>query len=102
MFYILWIEDSTRPPTTKFNTLDEAKYAAGCLVNILKKSVHIMQMVDTISHGLNQAKCKHCLTIVESTDVHQMVWCKCKKIAVDGGSAYKRRVGNPEDILELD
>jgi hypothetical protein len=28
-----------------------------------------------------------------------MVWCKCGAIAIDGGDAYTRCMGNPEDFI---
>jgi hypothetical protein len=101
MFYILWIEDSTQPPTAKFETFSEAMQAAKQLTEELKKPVHLMNQIDTFGCHWNRVQCRRCFDIIESTDVHQLVYCKCKKIAVDGGSAYKRRLGNPEDILEL-
>ena len=44
----------------------------------------------------NIAKCKKCGTIIESKSRHQMVWCNCHSIFVDGGQDYIRRGGEPE------
>lgn len=49
----------------------------------------------------NAAQCRKCEDIIESTHRHDFVWCKCQSIAVDGGKAYIRRVGDPTAILEL-
>lgn len=51
----------------------------------------------------NSAKCKKCGDIIRSRNRHDMVYCKCKAIAVDGGSEYARRVGDInaiEDMIE--
>ena len=50
---------------------------------------------------VNKIQCKKCNDIIESKNVHDFKWCNCKSIAVDGGLEYLRRVGNPEDIIEL-
>jgi hypothetical protein len=50
---------------------------------------------------VNKAKCKKCGDIIESKHRHDFVWCKCKSIAVDGGKAYLRRIGNPEDLEDM-
>lgn len=50
----------------------------------------------------NAAKCRNCGDVIESTHVHDFVKCSCFKneernrgIAVDGGTEYLRRVGDP-------
>jgi len=48
----------------------------------------------------NSAKCNKCGDEIESTHRHDFVWCKCKSIAVDGGKAYLRRIGESADIIE--
>ena len=50
---------------------------------------------------INKAQCKKCNDIIESKHIHDLKWCSCKSIAVDGGLEYLRRVGNLEDIIEL-
>jgi len=50
---------------------------------------------------LNKAQCKKCGDIIESKSNHDFRWCKCGSIAVDGGKSYIRRIGEPEDIIEL-
>ena len=58
----------------------------------------------TIKH--NRIKCKHCGTVIESKHRHDFVVHTCGEpeddnwIAADGGNAYLRRVGNPEDWEE--
>lgn len=39
----------------------------------------------------NAIQCKICGDIIESTDRHQYVKCKCGACAVDGGHDYLRR-----------
>lgn len=33
----------------------------------------------------NKIQCKKCGDIIESKTVHDMKWCKCGAVAVDGG-----------------
>lgn len=49
----------------------------------------------------NRAQCRKCNDTVESKHRHDMVWCKCGAIAVDGGQDYLRRTGKPSDIRDL-
>ena len=39
----------------------------------------------------NAIQCKLCSDIIESTDRHQYVTCKCGACTVDGGHDYLRR-----------
>ncbi len=50
----------------------------------------------------NQARCKKCGDVIESKHRHDFVQCKCGAIAVDGGNAYQRRIGNPADFEEVE
>jgi hypothetical protein len=50
----------------------------------------------------NRVKCLKCGDIIESKTRHDFVWCGCKAVAVDGGSSYIRRIGNPADMEELE
>lgn len=43
-------------------------------------------------------KCKKCGDIIQSKHRHDMVWCKCHSIAIDGGDDYFRWAGNKDDI----
>lgn len=38
-------------------------------------------------------KCKKCGDIIESKSRHDMVWCKCRAIAIDGGNDYIKITG---------
>jgi len=49
----------------------------------------------------NKIQCKKCGDIIESKTVHDMRWCKCGSIVVDGGKEYLKRTGNDENIIEL-
>ena len=52
----------------------------------------------------NRIKCLKCNDIIESKSRHDFVWCKCKSVAVDGGSGngYMRRIGSSEDYEEME
>lgn len=50
---------------------------------------------------VNRIRCLKCGDIIESENVHDFRWCKCKSCAVDGGRMYLRRVGDPKDWEEL-
>ena len=45
---------------------------------------------------INGASCKRCGWFVRSKNRHDMATCKCSKLSVDGGSAYARRLGDPD------
>lgn len=45
-----------------------------------------------------KVRCKSCGDVIQSQHRHDMVWCTCKKIAVDGGDSYLRLAGKPELI----
>ena len=45
----------------------------------------------------NAIQCKLCGDIIESTDRHQYVTCKCGACAVDGGHDYLRRSFKDKD-----
>ena len=49
----------------------------------------------------NQAKCLKCGDAPWSAFRHDFRHCECGAMAVDGGMAYLRRLGNPEDIEEM-
>ena len=49
---------------------------------------------------LNQAKCLKCNDVITSSHRHDFVWCSCKRLAVDGGSAYSKRLFNKIDEWE--
>ncbi len=53
---------------------------------------------------LNSIQCLHCEDVIVSTYVHDFKYCKCKKVAVDGGLLYLKRSfeSSPEkDYKEL-
>ena len=49
----------------------------------------------------NKAQCAICHDIIESKDVNDFRYCKCRAIFVDGGREYIRRGGEPQNIIEL-
>lgn len=46
-------------------------------------------------------RCKKCGDLIWSSDVHDMVWCKCGAIAIDGGEDYCKVSGNLEDMESI-
>jgi len=51
---------------------------------------------------LNSIKCNHCGDVIVSTYRWDFKYCKCRKVAVDGGKEYLRRIfGNVSDFTEL-
>ena len=54
---------------------------------------------------INRIKCLKCGDIITSETVHDFKWCSCHSCAVDGGTDYLRRCGNPdewEDMSEIE
>ena len=46
--------------------------------------------------SVNQVQCKRCGSIIVSEHSHDLKWCKCRGVAVDGGRDYlKRLTGDP-------
>ena len=43
-------------------------------------------------------RCKKCGDIIQSTHRHDMVWCKCGAVAIDGGDDYCKVSGNLDDM----
>jgi hypothetical protein len=50
---------------------------------------------------INRIQCNYCFDIITSENAHDFKWCKCKTVAVDGGSWSRNRNGKREDFLEL-
>ncbi len=38
-------------------------------------------------------QCTQCQEIIQSTHIHDMRWCKCGRVATDGGSDYTKIIG---------
>ena len=49
----------------------------------------------------NKIRCKKCGDVIESIHRHDFKFCKCRKVAVDGGRDYLRRVGNSDDFVDM-
>ena len=49
----------------------------------------------------NQIRCVHCGDEPWSGTRHDFRYCECKKVAVDGGMEYLRRIGNPNDYVDI-
>ncbi len=49
----------------------------------------------------NQARCLRCGDEPWSAHRHDFRHCECGAMAVDGGMAYLRRIGQPSDIVEM-
>ena len=50
---------------------------------------------------VNKIMCIYCRDVIESKSVHDFKFCKCGRVAVDGGHEYLRRVGDLNDFIEL-
>ncbi len=50
---------------------------------------------------VNKIRCKKCNDIIESVSEHDIKFCQCGAVAVDGGHDYIRRCGKLEDMEEL-
>lgn len=48
----------------------------------------------------NQIKCKKCDTVIYSAHRHDMKYCKCGAVYVDGGMVYLKRGGQLDQIIE--
>jgi hypothetical protein len=77
--------------------------------NILKEEIEERYFAMRFMSGLiwrmtmrNRIRCRKCGDIIESKTRHDYVTCKCGAVAVDGGSSYIRRIGNPADMEELE
>lgn len=51
----------------------------------------------------NKIQCNKCGDIIESFSGHDFKYCSCESVAVDGGKNPwgMRRIGNPEDYIDL-
>ena len=51
----------------------------------------------------NAIRCNLCGNVIESEYRHDMRWCECGAVAVDGGHSYLKRsfVSSPKDYTEL-
>lgn len=50
---------------------------------------------------INAAVCRECQAYVRSLHRHSYRTCPCGKTGVDGGSWYARRIGNPDDMIDV-
>lgn len=46
---------------------------------------------------VNAIQCQKCKQIIWSTHQHDMRWCDCGTVAIDGGQAYSRILGDREN-----
>ena len=54
--------------------------------------------------GNSKVRCKKCGDVIESTHVHELKYCKCGTISVDGGNCYLLfgwPYGPPDDWVEV-
>lgn len=52
---------------------------------------------------INKIKCNYCEDVIVSEHRHDFKYCKCGKVAVDGGNDYLKRcyTNSPDDFTEL-
>ena len=43
-------------------------------------------------------QCRKCKSIIYSRATHDLRFCKCKSVAIDGGLEYRKITGQPKDI----
>lgn len=48
----------------------------------------------------NSIRCKKCGDIIESISVHDLVYCRCKAVFIDGGHLYQRVGYESKDLVE--
>ncbi len=48
----------------------------------------------------NAIRCKKCGQVIESRYRHELVYCRCRSCAVDGGKDYLRRLFQEKDCYE--
>jgi hypothetical protein len=58
-----------------------------------------MAMVERIVR--NAIVCVLCKEEIESVHRHDFKWCKCGKVAVDGGKDYRRRCGESFNYIDI-
>lgn len=54
---------------------------------------------------VNKVRCKKCIDITESKHNHDLVYCRCGMIAIDGGTDYQKflwGMNATEEIAEVD
>ena len=53
--------------------------------------------------SVNQIQCKRCSSIITSEHGHDLKWCKCRRVAVDGDrDCLKRLTDDPSaEFIEL-
>ena len=49
----------------------------------------------------NAAECLKCGDYIRSNNRHDFKYCKCGSIAVDGGSWYVKRIGDPANMKNI-
>ena len=51
----------------------------------------------------NKIQCNHCGAVLISSSSHDLNWCSCGCVAVDGGTEYLKRLfkNSPADYTEL-
>lgn len=77
-----------------FDAIEYAVYHTECDAanyEVFCKEICMMKIIK------NAIQCKLCGEIIESTDRHQYVTCKCGACAVDGGHDYLRRCFNDKN-----
>lgn len=49
----------------------------------------------------NRIQCKNCHDIIESHYRHDYALCSCRRVGVDGGKSYLKRIGRKDNYVEL-
>jgi hypothetical protein len=59
------------------------------------------QQIKKVSTAGPRVRCTKCKDIIQSMYRHDFVWCKCARIAVDGGSDYLKLTFTAPDDYEV-
>lgn len=82
--------------TKKKMKIDYHDYQTFCPQGTPKEERRKLNVGDIFS---NSIKCKNCGDVIRSKNIHDMVYCKCHLVFVDGGSWYTR-CGGELDLIE--
>lgn len=64
-------------------------------------TVEERKMIGVGNIRLNAVRCNRCERVIVSNHRHDFKKCPCGAIAVDGGSWYLKRVGDPNGYVEM-
>ena len=57
--------------------------------------------VDMRKIRVNQVRCNRCGEVIVSRTRHDLWWCSCRSVAVDGGTDYLRRITGDLSLIHI-